>query len=85
MAPIKSPAQVMAEQRARHSISQRDLDKIAELEGPAERPVDGTFLHRGDEALAEAVIKQQHAEQAEADRELMFKEVSVSEVLDEVR
>jgi hypothetical protein len=91
VAPSKSPAQVMAEQRARRSISERYLNPTSPEQNPDYQDrvdrsppasIEGTFLHRGNDGLAEAVIRQQHAEAEAADR---LKDVTVSEVVDEVR
>jgi hypothetical protein len=87
MAPTKSPAQVMAEQRARRSISERYInparpepnsDYQDRIDRSPPRPVEGTFLHRGDDRLAEAVITRRN----DAER---LKDATVSEVVDEVR
>jgi hypothetical protein len=86
MAPNKSPAQVMAEQRARRAISERyvnparpeqNSDNQDRIDRSPPRPVEGTFLHRGDDSLGEAVIRQQQAEEEEAEQ--------LKEVVDEVR
>jgi hypothetical protein len=91
MAPNKSPAQVMAEQRARRAISERyvnparpeqNSDNQDRIDRSPPRPVEGTFLHRGDDSLGEAVIRQQQAEEEEAEQ---LKEATVREVVDEVR
>jgi hypothetical protein len=92
MTPNNSPAQVMAEQRARRSIiseryvnparPEQNSDYQDRIDRSPPRPVEGTFLHRGDDSLAEAVIRQQQAEAEEAER---LKDVTVSEVVDEVR
>ena len=91
MAPNKSPAQVMAEQRARRSISERyvnparpeqNSDYQDRIDRSPPRPVEGTFLHRGDDGLAEAIIKKQLADEEEAER---LKDAAVSEVVDEVQ
>ena len=90
MAPNKSPAQVMAEQRARRSISERYVDPASpeqnsdyqdHVDRQPPRPVDGTFLHRGEDGLAAAIIKKQQVDAEEAER---LKDVSVSELVDEV-
>lgn len=91
MAPNKYPAQVMAEQRARRSIGERNTDPARPERKPdnqdrihrsRRRSVDGTFLHRGEDGLAKAIIKKQLADKEEAER---LKDASVSEVVDEVR
>ena len=91
MAPNKSPAQVMAEQRARRAISERyvnsgraeqNSDYQDRIDRSPPRPIEGTFLHRGDAGLAEAIIKKQLADEEEAER---LKDATVSEVVDEVR
>jgi hypothetical protein len=91
MAPNKSPAQVMAEQRARRSISERyvnparleqNSDYQDRIDRSPPRPVEGTFLHRGADGLAEAIIKKQLADEEEAER---LKDATVSEVVDEVQ
>jgi hypothetical protein len=88
MAPNKSPAQVMAEQRARRSISERyvnparleqNSDYQDRIDRSPPRPVEETFLHRGDDGLAEAIIKKQLADEEEAER---LKDATVSEVVD---
>jgi hypothetical protein len=94
MAPNKSPAQVMAEQRARRSISARYLDQALteqdsdhqdRIDRSPPRPIEETFFHPGDKRLAEAIIKRQHAEAKEAEDAERLKDVTVSEVVDEVR
>jgi hypothetical protein len=91
MAPNKSPAQVVADQRARRAINERDVNRARpaqnsdnqdRIDRSPPRPVEGTFLHRGDDSLAEAVIKKQLADEEEAER---LKDATVSEVVDEVR
>ena len=91
MAPNKSPAQVMAEQRARRAISERyvnsgraeqNSDYQDRIDRSPPRPIDGTFLHRGVTGLAEAIIKKQLADEEEAKP---LKDATVSEVVDEVR
>ena len=95
MATNKSPTQLLAELRARRLISQRYLDRNNPDQDPERQdwldrnrpPVDveGTFLHRGSEELAEGIIKQQHEEQEAAERDRVLQEVTISEVVDELR
>jgi hypothetical protein len=90
MAPNKSPAQVLAEQRARRSIERyanpagRDQNSNYQdrIDRSPPRPNKGTFLRRGGAGLAEAIIKKQLADEEEAER---LKDMTVSEVVDEVR
>jgi hypothetical protein len=91
VAPNKSPAQVMAEQRARRAISERyvnpaspeqNADPQDHIDRSPPRPVDGMFLHRGGASLAEAIIRERLTDQEEGDR---LMDVTVSEVVDEVR
>jgi hypothetical protein len=91
MAPNKSPAQVMAEQRARRSISERYLDSARpeqnsdyqdRIDRNPPKPSERSLLYPGDKDLAEAIIKRQHAEAEEAER---LEDATVSEVVDEVR
>jgi hypothetical protein len=81
----------VADQRARRAINERDVDRARpahnsdnqdRIDRSPPRPVDGTFLHRGEDSLAEAVIKKQLADEEEAER---LKDATVSEVVDEVR
>jgi hypothetical protein len=91
MAPNKSPAQVMAEQRARRAISERNVDPARPERNSAEqdridrsppKPVGPTLRPRGV-GLAEAIIKRQLTDEEETDERL--KDATVSEVVDEVR
>jgi hypothetical protein len=95
MATTKSPAQLLAELRARRMISQQYLNRN-NLEQDPERQdwmdrnrppavVEGTFLHRGSEELAEGIIRQQHEEQEAAERDRVLQEVTITEVVDELR
>jgi hypothetical protein len=95
MATRKSPAQLLAELRARRMISQQYLDRN-NLEQDPERQdwldrnrppavVEGTFLHRGSEELAEDIIRQQHEEQEAAERDRVLQDVTITEVVDELR
>ena len=81
----------MAKQRARSAINERSVDPARpeqnsnnqdRIGSSPPRPVKGTFLHRGDDGLAEAIIKKQLANEEEAER---LKDATVSEVVDEVR
>ena len=94
MATPKSPTQLLAELRARRLISQRYLDRnnrdlVPERQDWLDRNrppvVEGTFLHRGSEELAEGIIKQQLEEQRAAGRDRVLQEVTISEVVDELR
>ena len=86
MAPNKSPAQVMAEQRARRSISERYVDSArpeqnSDYQDRIDRNPPRPILRPGDKGLAEAIIKTQLDEE-ETDG---LKDVTVSEVVDEIR
>ena len=88
MAPNKSPAQVMAEQRARRAISERYVNPTrAEQNSDYQDRIDRspptperTLPQRGDAGLAEAIIKKQLADEEEG-----LKDATVREVVDEVR
>src|SRR5688572_4547903 len=77
MAPNKSPAQVMAEQRARRAISERyvgptrpeaNSDDQDRIDRSPPKPVGRTVRHRGGDGLAESIIKRQLADEEEAER-----------------
>jgi hypothetical protein len=81
MAPNKSPAQVMAEQRARRAISERYIDSVrSEQHSDNQDRKDRSPPSPGD--LAEAIIKKQLADEEGAER---LKDATVGEVVDEVR
>ena len=91
MAPNKSPAQVMAEQRARRAISERYVDPARpEANSDNQDRIDrsprsssgGRSGIAADDGLAESIIKRQLADEEEAER---LNDASVSEVVDEVR